>query len=187
MSYFPEQLAQVIKHFGSAQGLSNSSGLANSTISRFLSGKMRPDASSLSQICKALPDPEAAKLLESYLLDSLPEGMRYLVRIEPTVKSVQDERDFPSIFQQLRPESQRVIEEIARLFLEDIEIAETFRRWIGLVSPKWAMAEKFIETMPSPSKEMRQAAQSQPLKYPLPSRRKITLEKRIEKPPTPES
>jgi len=145
MGYFSNKLSEVVERHGSAQALADLTTLSRSTISRFVNDKMLPDKDSLRLLCTVLTEDEAGEIIDAYALDLIPENLRYLIRIERTSNRVREDEPLPDIFARLKPDTRATIKEIARLSLEDEELAETFQRLVKALSPQWAQARSLAQ------------------------------------------
>lgn len=103
-----------------------------------MAGKIRPDTETLKKLIQPLSDSEGAELLEGFLLDSIPQGLKYLVSVGKSQNTIHEEIPFPDLFRRLRESSRDTLTEIARLCLLDPETAEMYRRVTKSISPHWA-------------------------------------------------
>lgn len=141
MGYFSNKLAELVERHGSAQAVADLSGLARSSISRFVNDKMLPDPASLEKLCSLVEESEAADLIDAFLRDQIPDNLRYLVRITPNTTRVREDEPMPAIYNRLKPETRAMLHEIARLALEDDQVADAFSSMLRAISSSWAKRE----------------------------------------------
>lgn len=82
MSWYSEWMRDWLRS-GKTQGdLAEMAGVNPANVSRWLSGRSRPDAEAMGRLVANMERSDAAKLLAAWLRDFIPEGAGHLVRLE---------------------------------------------------------------------------------------------------------
>lgn len=138
MSCFSNRFAEVVKQAGTPQAFANKCGLSRPTISRFMSGKSRPDRESLGKILACLDRSSCAQLLEAHLLDSIPQD--YLKKVEIKTSSPKRTRSdlLPASFDRLKGDSLALVLEVGKLLLEDAKFYHALSPILEYASPRWS-------------------------------------------------
>jgi transcriptional regulator with XRE-family HTH domain len=133
MSHVLRQFQLLKQEYGSGEELAKLTGLSKATISRVTTGKVFPDESTIEKFCAAIPPAKAAELTIAYVRDLLPESARNLIHLEAAIevknmRGRKRDEDLWKIYSRLSPDAQKTIAAMARLFLQDDELADLYRR-----------------------------------------------------------
>jgi hypothetical protein len=69
------------QHYLTIAKLARTTKIPPGTLVRLMTGRHHPDAKNFEQLCQTLPKAQAARVLEAYLRDHIPEGLDHLVRL----------------------------------------------------------------------------------------------------------
>lgn len=123
MSYFSEALRGTLNRLEiPAYRFAKESGIANSTINLYLSGKAAPSAGKLAALLNTLPSSEHSGLLIARLLDDIPEGWHDSVVILEKAKG--GEKAGPRLPTGLSQELARALEFLSNQSIKSKEVRE---------------------------------------------------------------
>jgi len=102
-------------------------------LSRYRTGKIRPDTSGLERLLQGAPKEYQAQLLASYLKDDVPQDYAHLVLVSITSGKIQED-PAPYEFNELNRKTQKAFMHLIRLAVKDTDAqaaVQSTARYLG--------------------------------------------------------